>query len=712
MRIVTTGGGLRTRPKLRAMVALTLGLAIGWIAVLPLSYFRTYLGRAADAPPPLVQIPRSDSAAARPQISADTRRDPANATGPASTANKAHGRRLTQNTTQPKPIKTSLIAPSLSAPPLTVPSLNAPPGLDVTADTARRSDPAARALLPFPEFETRDARRLDGARGQRQHRDPRRPRAQLQGRARRHRARRRAARVDRALGRPLDRRDRIGPDLHAVSGWWASIGRALPLSHGSSSARKWMPLCLHAIAAGALALRLAMVWRSEHLGHPDEVFQYLEQAHRLVYGYGFVPWEYRFARRNWLLPGALAGLLEALRLAGFDRPDAYIPALKALFAILSVSLVYAANALGRSLFGVRAGLIAAALAAFWYELVEASTRATPEVLATYALVVALALATGPSRARRAAAAGLLLGIVVALRLQYAPCAAAVWMVCAIGWGWRPALVAAAAAAVMPALAGVLDLVAWGAPFASYYNSIVLDVVYRVSEMFGTAPWFYYAGGLWIASGGVFAAAAAYGVVTWRKSWPILLVLVALLVPHALIAHKEYRFTFLAVPLLLVLAAAAIAAAGEWLRMRRVAPGARALATAAAFAIIAAVSVAGFRNYGVFRQDDRLLAALDLARRSDVAAVLDLATPWYLSGGFYYLHHDVPVLLQAAARRAGRHRAAPARKPRAGRRIRAGYPGLPAALGPRRRAHPRAGVAAGGLSRARQGRAGADAGWGG
>jgi hypothetical protein len=94
-------------------------------------------------------------------------------------------------------------------------------------------------------------------------------------------------------------------------------------------------------------------------------------------------------------------------------------------------------------------------------------------------------------------------------------------------------------------------------------------------------------------------------------------------------------------LLLVLMAAALAAAGDWLRLRRVAPAARALATAAALATIAAVSIAGFRNYGVFRRDDRLLAALDLARRNDVAAVLDLATPWYLSGGFYYLHHDVP-----------------------------------------------------------------------
>ena len=78
VRMVTTGGGLRTRPKLRAMVALTLGLFIGWIAVLPLSVFRTYLARAVDEKPSLVQVPRSDSAAARPQATADVRGDTTN----------------------------------------------------------------------------------------------------------------------------------------------------------------------------------------------------------------------------------------------------------------------------------------------------------------------------------------------------------------------------------------------------------------------------------------------------------------------------------------------------------------------------------------------------------------------------------------------------------------------------------------------------------
>jgi GPI mannosyltransferase 3 len=424
-----------------------------------------------------------------------------------------------------------------------------------------------------------------------------------------------------------------------VTGWWPRLGPARPTA--SASVANGIPLCLHAVAAGALVLRLVMVWRSEHIAHPDEVFQYLEQAHRLVYGYGFVPWEYRFARRNWLLPGTLAGLLEALRLLGLDRPAAYIPALNGLFAVLSVSLVYAAHAIGRNLYGMRAGLIAATLVAFWYELVDVSPRAMPEVLATYALVAALALATGPCTARRMAVAGLLIGIGVTLRLQYAPCAAAVWMLCGIGWGWRRAVVVAAAATPIVALAGLLDLVAWGVPFVSYYNSVVLDVVYGVSAIFGTSPWLYYVQGLWIASRGLYAAAAAYGVVAWRSSWPILLVLAALLVPHSLIGHKEYRFTLLAVPLLLVLAAAAIAAAGEWLGPRR----AGRLATAAAIAAIVIVSIGGFRRYSVFRQDDGLVAALDLSRRNDVAAVLNLARPWYESGGFYYLHHDVPYYFE-------------------------------------------------------------------
>jgi phosphatidylinositol glycan class B len=397
---------------------------------------------------------------------------------------------------------------------------------------------------------------------------------------------------------------------------------------------------LHVVAAAALGLRLAVAWWSQRIYFPDELFQYLEQAHRLVYGYGFVPWEYRFGTRNWLLPGLLAAVLDALRLIGLERPAAYMPVLKSILAILSVSVVYASYTIGRRLFCERTGRITAVLAALWYELVEASTQATPEVLAAYAIVAAFAVSTGPVAARRVAAFGLLLGTGVALRLQYAPCVAVSWVLAGIGWGWRPMLAVAGVGTGTVGIAGGLDLTAWGTPFISYYNSILFNVAYGVSDVFGNSPLLYYFNGLAAASWSLHTLAMGYGALVWRRCWPILLMLVALLLPHSMISHKEYRFIFLAIPLLLVLSADAVAAAQIWARAHVAGWLAWPVASAAICAITVA-SLAGFRQQGIFKRDDRLLAALDLSRRNDVAGVLDLSGPWWISGGFYYLHHDVP-----------------------------------------------------------------------
>jgi len=107
---------------------------------------------------------------------------------------------------------------------------------------------------------------------------------------------------------------------------------------------------IHALAVTAVALRVALAYRFDQFDHPDALFQYLEQAHRLVYGYGFIPWEYRFGIRNWLLPGALAGLLAFFRVLGLDQPTLYVPLIKSTFAIISVSVVYASYVAGRNLF--------------------------------------------------------------------------------------------------------------------------------------------------------------------------------------------------------------------------------------------------------------------------------------------------------------------------------------------------------------------------
>jgi hypothetical protein len=388
------------------------------------------------------------------------------------------------------------------------------------------------------------------------------------------------------------------------------------------------------IVALALVLRLVVAWGSVHVSYPDEVFQYLEQAHRLVYGYGFVPWEYRFGIRNWLLPGTLAGLLALLKEIGLSEPRLYIPALGSIFAVLSLSVVYASYTVGRRLFCEHTGRIAAVFSAIWYELLYNSTLPTPEVLGGYALLVALALITAPPTRRRAALAGLLVGVSVALRLQYAIPAAALSALVLIGWGRLYVLLSAATGAAFLIFAGLIDAWSWGTPFISYWNSVVFNVVYGVSNIFGQRPVLWYVYALTLASAGLFPVAAVYGSVAWRRCWPILLIIACVLLPHSFLQHKEYRFIFLVIPLLLLLLADAIANG-----LPRVPLARKAWPIAIAGVILVSLLGGAYRN--ILKRDDRLLASLDLSRRPNVTAVVDMSGDWTSSGGFYYLHKDIP-----------------------------------------------------------------------
>ena len=388
---------------------------------------------------------------------------------------------------------------------------------------------------------------------------------------------------------------------------------------------KW----LYATAAGALALRLVVAVWSVHIGHPDEVFQYLEQAHRLVYGYGFIPWEYRFGVRSWLLPGTLAGLLEIFRLLHIDSPAAYIPLLNSVFAVVSVSVVFSSYAIGRGLFGETAGRAAAVLAAIWHALLSASTSPRPEILAAYAIFGVFALTlTGPSM-RRAIWTGLLLGAAIALRPQYAIAAAAVWIYALFIWRRQFALLLSVSCLAIPLVAGLLDWWFWGAPFVSYFNYFLFNSNYGISQLFGDEPIYWYAYRLTLASLGLYPLAIACGVLVWRRSWPLLLLIGCVLIPHSLIGHKEDRFVFLAILPLLPMLADMIVNGIAWARP-------------IVIVWIGAVVVLGSAYGGVLNRDDHLNAWLDLSRRSDVKAVLDLTGPAWKSGGYYYLHHDVPV----------------------------------------------------------------------
>ena len=102
------------------------------------------------------------------------------------------------------------------------------------------------------------------------------------------------------------------------------------------------------VMAGGLALRLLVVMLTERSLHSDEIFQYVEQAHRLTYGYGYVPWEYVHGLRNWLLPGAISLVLSGCRWLGLTDPDYTFPLCRLLACLISLSAIYCAYIIGRT----------------------------------------------------------------------------------------------------------------------------------------------------------------------------------------------------------------------------------------------------------------------------------------------------------------------------------------------------------------------------
>jgi hypothetical protein len=68
--------------------------------------------------------------------------------------------------------------------------------------------------------------------------------------------------------------------------------------------RRIAPAGLAVLMALAVVLRLVPTVFEPSMVWADEIFQTSEQAHRLVYGSGLVPWEFQLGMRSWLLPAS------------------------------------------------------------------------------------------------------------------------------------------------------------------------------------------------------------------------------------------------------------------------------------------------------------------------------------------------------------------------------------------------------------------------
>ncbi|WP_168201793.1 glycosyltransferase family protein [Phreatobacter aquaticus] len=412
-----------------------------------------------------------------------------------------------------------------------------------------------------------------------------------------------------------------------------------------------------AVLCAAWLIRVAPLVLVPNIHHPDEIFQSLEQAHRVVFGYGFVPWEFEYAVRSWILPGVIAGIIRASQWIG-EGPQTYLPVVGAVLGALGAAAVVCVFLWAHRLFGLALGLAAAAVPAFAPELIHFSGKALTEVVGGHLLVIAIYLAfpgREVSSRGRLVLAGLLLALAVAVRLQIAPAAGLVGIVALVRWPFARTFWLVLGGAVAVAGAGVIDWMTWGVPFLSYWHNFSFNVTYGVAAHFGVQPWFDYPAQLLIVWGGALVAIVLFGIVGAVFQPLLAAVALVVLATHLPIGHKELRFLY---PLLFItqaLVGLGIAASIRWIEGSGLMSSLPAVAsrpswrTALAGALLGLFIVGRLPGFMMtpaagsawIEKKDDVAASLHVASLSGVCGIGGYGVTWAETGGYAMMHQRAP-----------------------------------------------------------------------
>ena len=404
----------------------------------------------------------------------------------------------------------------------------------------------------------------------------------------------------------------------------------------------WYLLIFLAIA---LFLRLAAFLSFPSVYHPDEIYQTQEAAHRLAYGIGVIPWEYRLGVRSWVLPAVIAGIMKCSAWLS-SGSSGYILGIAFFFSLLSLTVVWFAFSWCRRYLGIQYALLAAFTTTIWFELIYFGPRTLNEFVAGNLFLPAIYLGSlkpdqEPERKWRLLLIGMLLGLTVSLRMQFGPAVllAGLWI---MSRDWKARfLPITCGIAIVVMVFGMVDAITWSYPFYSYYAYLRENIYHHRASSFGTRPWYYFVSVLF-AYEGPMPIFALMGV---RRS-PILgWVCLAVLFPHLLVGHKEYRFIYPVLPLLLTLAAIGLIDFLQFLeRKTTFHPSLEArLLIAASFVLVCSLSFAG--RYPGYAQDRGNLRSFNrLSKDAQACGVAIYQIDWWNLGGYTYLHRAIPIFL--------------------------------------------------------------------
>ena len=197
---------------------------------------------------------------------------------------------------------------------------------------------------------------------------------------------------------------------------------------------RYLPHCL----AAALLLRLGLHMFSDFISYPDELHNYLEQGHRLAFGYGIITWDWHWGARSYLLPAIIAALLLPFKWLGIDHPAYYVPFVEAFFCVVSLLIPWGLYHFTRHQYGETAGRIALLLGVVNFYLLAFAAKTLTETVTGAVLAAALGMAGRPFIRGDAGAwlFGIMLGAIACLRYLYLPVAGILWLIVALAMPTR------------------------------------------------------------------------------------------------------------------------------------------------------------------------------------------------------------------------------------------------------------------------------------
>jgi GPI mannosyltransferase 3 len=430
---------------------------------------------------------------------------------------------------------------------------------------------------------------------------------------------------------------------------------------------------IYLILALGLAVRLAAALCLQNIIWPDEIFQSLEQAHRLVFGYGMVPWEYVAGLRSYLVPLFLAAILFPFKYFSGGGSLLYTTAVRVVLCLLSASLIVFAYQYAKT-FGNRvAGLTAAFMTAFWYEFVYFAPKALGDLFAVYLILPGLFFAERGLRDKRPRDlfwAGLLIALGGMVRYQnlpllLLPLALSFW------YGFKAADRRLLMLYLCPALlvigaVGVSDWLIWGDLFHSLFYAFDFYLVRGgATSPLSTPPGWYFQI-IWQMQSYLFPLLCGLALLGLPRVKLLGTALLFYFIFHTGIAYKEYRYIFLCWPLLMI--AAALGAQILLSKINR--PRLRQALLAAGLAAFAAFSFysAGKLTWGDLGYNSNylnkrqsawtvmrahILAYQYLSTRQDIRGLWDTVDNWRWSPGYYYLHKNIPLYFTPQVENAAR-----------------------------------------------------------